>query len=406
MRWGWTAVLALAFPIFGSCSNQSERRAATQVRDSAGIAILETGLDGSTATCEAHEAWRVGTAAGAPEYELYRVFDSAEMADGSIAILEGVGRVRVYGPEGEFRYSFGRPGGGPGEFRQSPLVIASLPGDTLVVGDEFPWRFTYFDQAGAYIGSFEPDPPPFRVATVDVLRDGRVLLAVPCCRPQQSRVFAERTITVAVFDRSGSADTVAVLPYDEFGHLDDLSPPFSGRPVFGAVAEVQGRGDTVYYGSGRSPEIRVQDHSGRILRLVRWTPGPPAVVGEDLEAYRRQQKELLGGTGAAGRFLEASLSDSRPVADVFPAFNRFFVGRDGTIWVQLYPLPTAPNGENRDWLVFEPSGQLRCRVTTPSISVHAVGAHFIRGEIKDDLGVEYVVELRLSDSLEPGENGR
>lgn len=57
------------------------------------------------------------------------------------------GLPRVYGPDGRFRFSVGRIGDGPGEYR-APIVWATLPGDSLLVTDESRSVGTIVDPAG------------------------------------------------------------------------------------------------------------------------------------------------------------------------------------------------------------------------------------------------------------------
>lgn len=126
----------------GGCGESREtgqRRFSTA--DSAGIVTVRNQLDDLTAARPATERLRIGVATGDPAYELHGIFDSAKLSDGGIALVTQAGEVRVYSPEGVHRFAFGRRGGGPGEFR-TPLEIAAIRGDTLVVGDEAPWRFS------------------------------------------------------------------------------------------------------------------------------------------------------------------------------------------------------------------------------------------------------------------------
>ena len=68
--------------------------------------------------------------------------------------VDGDGVMAVFGPDGEFRSSYGRVGGGPGEFSSSfPLLIEVGEGDVLYVID--PLRLhTLTPQAGSSLGQF------------------------------------------------------------------------------------------------------------------------------------------------------------------------------------------------------------------------------------------------------------
>lgn len=376
--------------LLASCSgDHPAEEAVTIVRDSAGVVIVENRVDASAAICEATERLRIGEVTGAPEYELYSVFDSGELPDGSIAVTEGAGHVRVYGPDGEHRHTFGRRGDGPGEFR-NPLVIASIPGDTLVVLDEPPWRFSYFYRDGTHIQSIEPTPPIFEVAEAEVFHDGRLLLAIPCCDPAVPHDYVERDLTVVVYSRTGEADTVGVFPHDEHGITTTRGSPILGGPIFGARSRVHPRADGIVYGSGRKPEIELRSLDGGLERIVRWEPGPDSVLQEDIRAYREMMADRL--ERMPPRFLEAQVGEERPIASWFPSLAEIQVGDDGDIWVRLYH---RPDDERRQWLIFDSEGRFRCQAELPPLRVHEVGPRSIRGRIEDDLGVEYVVEYQI-----------
>src|ERR1051325_349587 len=57
-------------------------------------------------------------AGGAPETEFFRIRAAWRLNDGSVAVVDGgTSEIRVFSPRGVYRYSFGRTGEGPGEFR-------------------------------------------------------------------------------------------------------------------------------------------------------------------------------------------------------------------------------------------------------------------------------------------------
>ena len=376
------------------CNNSHEaEQMRVAIRDSAGVAIAENRLNALTPSCALTEQLRIGVATGDPAYELYGVFDSARLSDGSIAVVNQAGEVRLYSGEGAHRFTFGRRGGGPGEFR-TPLVIAAIRGDTLVIGDEAPWRFSYFDREGRYQRAFELPPEMYNIEEAGAWEDGRVLVGMPCCRPGVAGEFVDRKLVAVLFTPSGRADTVAEFPFDRFG-ITSVDPTLIlGRPIFGAVGAIQPIADGIVYSTAREPGFRVVSLNGETLRIVRWTAPGHAVEPEDLQAYRADIAGRL--SHLPRRFTEARTGEHIPVADSFPALLTLRASLRGDVWVQEYPLPRR-TGPDRSWLVFDPDGSLRCRATLPRMSVHEVGSNFIRGRVQDELGVEYIVEYEITE---------
>lgn len=361
----------------------------TRIRDSAGIAIVENRMGRSPDTCQASQSFRIGQVTGAAEYELHRVFDSTMLSDGSVAIVQDDGRVRFFGPDGRFRDEFGRRGGGPGEFR-IPLLIQAIRGDTLVIGDQYPWRFSYFDRAGEYIEAFTPHPPVMSGPVASVLEDGRILLGIECCSPRDLEEYVDLEMTLLLFSRHGAADTLGVFWSKRVGRV---APRVLRRPIFGADAALDSRPGGFVYGAGSRPEIELRTLDGRLERLVRWSPGPREVRAADVEAYRTERMAALGeASSLVAPLIMEDVAEDRPVADTFPGLATVAVAASGDLWVLMYPLPRETD---RRWLVFGPEGRFRCLVRLPRLRVHEVGSNYIRGLELDEWDVEYVVEYGI-----------
>lgn len=385
--------VSLVAILLGACSGGSAPAGLeTTVRDSAGVTIVHNRMSEYPAVCPATERLRIGAVNGASEHELYRVFGSARLSDGAVALITN-NEVRVYGPDGAFRFAFGGTGGGPGEFPGTAMTLDAIQGDTLVVGSDAPWRFSYFDPNGQYLYSSEPAPQILRVAHAGVFRDGRVLIASPCCLPNRTFEFVDQDLTVMILDRTGKVDTVGAFPFRRWGLLLDGSEGagrFRDGPLFGHQAIVRPGPDGFVYGPANQPEIQLRSLQARLQRIVRWSPGPPPVTPEDIDAFR----ESFGMSGRASMARRAMVDPERPVADTFPAYVAIRVAESGDLWALLYPRQ-AEFGGDRTWFVFHPDGRFRCRVEVPRLFEPAVGRDHIRGALTDELGVEYVVEYKI-----------
>ncbi|MEX2285379.1 MAG: 6-bladed beta-propeller [Gemmatimonadota bacterium] len=129
-------------------------------RDSAGITIVDNDLARLPSTCAVSSTPTVtiGTSAGAPEYELHRVFGATRLSDDRIVLVnQGTQQIRFYDQTGQFVAQTGRAGEGPGEFRRAYHLWVT-PGDSIWVGDYVPWQFHIFGPDGTHTRTVRPMP--------------------------------------------------------------------------------------------------------------------------------------------------------------------------------------------------------------------------------------------------------
>src|SRR5690606_37218699 len=102
-------------------------RPATTVRDSAGIVIVENAAIPGPDELD----WRIadspsvviGRAEGEADDVLHSVSGAVRLRDGRIVIADGgSSELRFYDPQGRYRSTAGRRGGGPGEFRSLSAI--------------------------------------------------------------------------------------------------------------------------------------------------------------------------------------------------------------------------------------------------------------------------------------------
>lgn len=134
------------------CGESVDPRLEPLVRDSAGAVIHEfpAGVLERPASIRLADApsVRIGVVEGAPAYQWTRPVAAARLSDGGFAVLEQVpAEIRVFDSSGQFRHRIGREGDGPGEFR-SPVELAVLEGDTILVWDRRAQRLSWFSADG------------------------------------------------------------------------------------------------------------------------------------------------------------------------------------------------------------------------------------------------------------------
>lgn len=93
---------------------------------------------------------RIGLAEGPAEYLLFRALDGFRTQDGTLFVANsGTSEIRVYSGAGQFLYSFGKGGEGPGEFRNLRSIEIGDGGSVLAL-DALGARISVFDGAGVY----------------------------------------------------------------------------------------------------------------------------------------------------------------------------------------------------------------------------------------------------------------
>jgi hypothetical protein len=146
--------LLLALSLLAGCGGSADPTFEPVVGDSAGVVIHEFPADvllpsPSIRLADAPSV-RIGVTAGASEYQWTRPVAAARLSDGGFAVLEQVpAEVRVFDASGQFLHRVGSGGDGPGEFR-SPVGLAVLAGDTLLVWDRGAQRLSWFSIDGTW----------------------------------------------------------------------------------------------------------------------------------------------------------------------------------------------------------------------------------------------------------------
>jgi hypothetical protein len=321
-------------------------------------------------------------------------------------VNQGSQEVRFYDAAGTFVGRAGRAGGGPGEFSEA-FYIWRLPGDTLWVGDYRPWRFQVFGPDGTWVRTVVPEPrypnPPDRIVVLD---DGRAVLGQRAS-PEYGPEYRERRLTVRVHDPEGPLlDSLGTFADGRWGQLNEgvLSALF-GYPMFESFSALTGHGPRVFIGHQSEPAIQVMTgrDSLHLTRIVRWDPGDRTIGPEHVDAERRRLAEPYENRDAETRrqFLDPLISETRPVADRFPAYIRLEAGRDGRMWVREYPTP-GDDGPHR-WLVFDADGRIECRVVAPAFdAVLEFGADYLLVKNPNELDVERVELYSLGEPLPKG----
>ena len=325
-----------------------------QVRDSAGIRIVQNASPpgGSRLPWRigAEPAVTVGRAEGDEPYLLNRVTDALRLADGRILVLNnGTQELRVFDGNGTHLATWGGRGEGPGEFR-SLAAIEPWRGDSIASWYGPRRGVTLFDENGSF------------GRNIVLETDGNSPM-----HPGNERYIANE----------GTDRSTMYLP------------PFSARAAQTAW------GDLFVHASTGQHEIRAYAEDGTLARIVRlgvvrraptqahidayindrltWIP--PEIPPEEVEQYLTRLRRAW---------------EAVPVAEFLPAFNSLIADRVGHLWLEEF----EPPGEERPgarWTVLDPEGRVLGWVETPDgLEIYEIGADYLLGDARDELGVEYV----------------
>jgi len=417
-RIGRTAVLTLAGGLACSGAGGSTAGRWEAAVDTIGDTVVVRTLAGSAWPDSATlvPELSIGVLDGAEEEMFGDVRAIAVAPDGEIYVLDRhVPTVRRFGPDGTYLGSFGRDGGGPGEFKR-PEAVAMLPDGRLLVRDPGNARINVYDRAGNTLPSWRlPSGGSFHTSTP---------MAVDTAGRSYTPVLMEMGVDVLEW-RSGLArfapdgthrDTVPVPAWDfeaptvvarKEGSTSTTNVPFSPRVLwtFSPLG---------YYVAGLSTDYRLDlfRPDAPVLRIERvWTPVPVASAEKAEQEHRiiENFKREFGSWKWNGP----------AIPDTKPPFTDILVAQDGRIWVEVaqpgYEWRTEaearaeeertgdPQTRFRERIVydvFEPDGRYLGPVRTPE-EFRTSPEPVIRGDLvwdvtRDEADVQRVVRYRIT----------
>ena len=401
------AASAASFMVLAACRGDGPPRLQVE-RDTVADTVIVRTVAGSTwgADARLEPEMRIGAFEGEDEYILGDVTGLAVAPGGSIYVYDRqVPALRKYNSDGEFEATFGREGGGPGEYQNSDGGLAVLPDGRVLLRDPGNARITVYSSAGEALDSWPLRGGYFTSRPLYVDTAGRIYTQI-----WGRNADGERYTALRPFDSDGT-------PYDSLPAPEwDFEPQaisFSGE-------NLQMRNSVPFtpqvhwtfspagnYVGGLSTEyvVDVFQPGGGVLRIQRVTEPIPVEAAEK-EAVREQ------ASGAFRRMAPDWQWNGPPIPDTKPPFQDIAVGRDGRIWVRLHqPGYRAERADPEDpqtadrweepvvWDVFEQDGTYLGQVRAPDgFRTHpepVFGADRVWAVTTDELEVQYLTRFRI-----------
>ncbi len=378
-------VVALAL-LLGACSQQSPPETETVDIDSSSVQIVTSTPAGSEATCTYSEepVLVIGDNEEDDNQWFSTIRGMGRLSDGSVAVVDRASaEVRIFDASGRHVRSMGQRGEGPGEFTDA-FILWVTAGDTLWVGNYYPWSYNVFTAQGQFVRRIRLEPVyPNPSSGGGVLENGYTVNSIQ--KAERDPGFGvPDTLIVEIHNPDGKfVRNLARIPTRIYGQVSEAGVWL--YPLFDSGAEVDALGSTIVLAHGSKPELQVLDDEFNLRMIIRWSEPNRKVTRADIRAYREDYRERRNPSNWS-QYDDDRVSRELPAADVFPAISSVRIGRDGRIWVRQYDRPR----EDRGWLTFGADGKFICHMAQLPGDVWEFGADYVLLLHESEFGAETV----------------
>ena len=401
-------VLVAVLNACGGDSTASSNDWAGSMTDSAGVTIVS---NPTTPTWSSDEAWTtevvllIGEAAGDADYQFGQIAGVGVASDGRILVLDQQAqRVMVYGPEGVYQRSIGRPGSGPGELGPAANFLFVGRGDTVLIADLANRRVNVIPIDG------EPSSFPIRMELgipmrYDLLESGDLVAQRRALNLPNQDAVATDLIATQAYDGTILDTLLTPKRGDSFTMTRDRPQfrIFAPEPVWTVLGN-----DRLAFATNNVYRFEVFGPDGTLERIVTRPYEAKPVTEADqrtLNGLIRTQFERGGVPPAQLDLLMEGVS----YGETWPAFAQMRAGLDGTMWIQrvrhLGDLteeelesfnPTLDQGSSK-WDVFDSEGRYLGVIELPErFTPFVVEGDLCYGVFRDEFDVQYVQVLRIN----------
>jgi len=379
-----------------------------QLLDSAGVIIVQNTPQGLWMESEGwtlEEDLRIGGLGGDIAYQFGQVGTIAIDSKGQIYVSDAQAQeVRVFSAAGEYLRTVGRPGSGPGELGLGASVVLICPGDTLLIPDVRNRRINRFSPEGEALVSAPLEPEKGRLLRFNLTSAGGMTVQV---RPigSSGRAAVDTLDAIVAIETSGTlGDTIFKLPTGGLSQGAGIHY-FTPEPIWDVTDSL-----TVLYGVNNEYRVAYYDRNGSLQRIVSMPSKPTPITDRDIRAFFSYLDRAWLDAGVPPSRL-AMNHEAVHFAEFLPAFASFHTGFQGSLWVQPVQAPGLLSDEEielynfiedfgaPEWDLFDRDGRYMGKVTMPPrFTPRTFLGDGIYGVARDDLDVQYVVRLRVTDA--------
>lgn len=324
--------------------------------------------------------------------------------DSLLLVLDGMDQaIKVFDWSGDPVGQIGRPGSGPGEFRDPRSV--GVRNDTIFVLNVGTRSLNLLTISGHELARFRL--PPITVAggirsvggPSGVFPDGTFLGLASSSRPYLYKERSEYSIPILKLGRSGEIlDTLGF--HREFtGRKFDLPggiaqayflPSETPSDVFGFSTELGIVAVGEAFPEGRDSQYRITAirQTGDTIFSRLYSFHPQQMPGETKTALALE----FGPMAEESRSLREALEEAYAARRCIPPISSIRIDRDGRYWVAREEIP----GEPVQWEVLSARGEPEFRVKVPAgVWISLASGDLLWTVERDDLGVPFVVRYRI-----------
>jgi hypothetical protein len=415
------ALLALVASVATGAACEDRAPPALQVRrDTVGDTVVIRTLAGNAwgADARLEPQLRIGVLEGDDFYMFGQVRALAVGPDGCIYVVDSqVPALRKYAPDGSYIATFGREGGGPGEYADPDGGLAVLDDGRVVLRDPGNGRFQVYAPDGEprttwrIRGNFNTSRPLVvdtagRVYTLSLVDPGSDTWQIGLMGHDSETGEPIDTLAAPAWDYE-EPELVARQEMEWGMNSSSAFVPFS--PVEHWALSPLG-----YMVGGLSTRYAIDQYlpDGTVLRVERVLDPVPVAAGEKADA-EADVRWILRQTQPDWTWNGPAIPDAKP------PFRDLYVGKDGRIWVLLSmpgeripddqlpppgdrpdPRPGYPWREPVAFDVFEPDGTYLGRVDAPG-GIALTPEPVFDGDrvwavVRDELDVQYVTRFRVA----------
>lgn len=350
-----------------------------------------------------------------PDKDISTITPERFLPDGRlVGIDQQRGVITVFGADGSTRASFGRRGGGPGEFT---IITKLLPtaGDSLIVVDPANSRITFFN-ADRGLGGEHSLSETVGVATSPLAMVGGLLLlwnpnfsdtpgVLPGAKGAVLDLASNTARRVFITGPQGSEENQPRVINTGKGQVMAVRAirtlPLQRFP------DAFGWQDEFVLTDGNTYRFEFRDTTGVVTRVLRIDRPRTAVTPAIWEAYVDDQVTAIGRMSGGGMTVVVGggggvANDTARMradmlveehADSLPAFDEVFVTNHGTLWVVDY---RVPGSEGWSATAYDTHGKVMGRLTQASGEPPvAFGDDRVVFRTEDDLGIATFTIERL-----------